>query len=437
MSSYSAVIGRVGSPPGGATDMKNYLARPLAIGAVAFTLLTGTTTFGQSLSELSLEDLMRLDAGRVFGASERQSAGHRGTGVGVVHHGRRDRPLRLPDARRHPARRARHVRERRPQLQLSGRPRLRQARRLQQPHPAARQRSSRQRQRLRPGRDRRRVRPRPGDVRARRDHPRPGVLDLRRQRVLRRRQRHHARPARRSDGSAVASRPARIGTQMVRGMRRDAACRTASTTPSRPRCERSDGVARLYFPEFDSPETNNGVAEGLDGERFGQFYGRLALQASDVHRRLRPAAQGRADRVVRHAVQRAGSNASRRPIGTRCSTRSTRAWLVRHASDAARRPTIASRTNGVYPYAGDALRRARCRRIQRCGRRCAGRVGGRMTRPLPTADADAGRRVHRQRRPEPDVRLSGDPAIRSFAIERLIAAACALRAGRDQARRSW
>jgi len=51
--------------------MKNYLARPLAIGAVAFTLLTGTTTFGQSLSELSLEDLMRLDAGRVFGASER------------------------------------------------------------------------------------------------------------------------------------------------------------------------------------------------------------------------------------------------------------------------------------------------------------------------------------------------------------------------------
>ena len=53
--------------------MKNYLARPLAIGAVAVTMLAGTSTFAQSLSELSLEDLMRLDAGRVFGASERVS----------------------------------------------------------------------------------------------------------------------------------------------------------------------------------------------------------------------------------------------------------------------------------------------------------------------------------------------------------------------------
>ena len=51
--------------------MKNYLARPFAAGAVALAMLTGTTTFAQSLSELSLEDLMRLDAGRVFGASER------------------------------------------------------------------------------------------------------------------------------------------------------------------------------------------------------------------------------------------------------------------------------------------------------------------------------------------------------------------------------
>jgi iron complex outermembrane receptor protein len=39
--------------------------------------------------------------------------------------------------------------------------------------------------------------------------------------------------------------------------------------------ERSDGVARLYYPEFDSPSTNNGIASGLDGQRVGQFYGRL------------------------------------------------------------------------------------------------------------------------------------------------------------------
>jgi iron complex outermembrane receptor protein len=37
----------------------------------------------------------------------------------------------------------------------------------------------------------------------------------------------------------------------------------------------SGGVQRLYFPAYDTPQTNNGVAAGLDGERFGQFYGQL------------------------------------------------------------------------------------------------------------------------------------------------------------------
>ncbi len=40
----------------------------------------------------------------------------------------------------------------------------------------------------------------------------------------------------------------------------------------------SDGVNRLYYPAFDSPETNFGVAEGLDGEHAGQYYGRLAYR---------------------------------------------------------------------------------------------------------------------------------------------------------------
>jgi iron complex outermembrane receptor protein len=39
--------------------------------------------------------------------------------------------------------------------------------------------------------------------------------------------------------------------------------------------EHSDGVARLYFPEFDTSATNNGVAEGLDGGGVRQVYGRL------------------------------------------------------------------------------------------------------------------------------------------------------------------
>ena len=46
--------------------------------------------------------------------------------------------------------------------------------------------------------------------------------------------------------------------------------------------ETTDGVGRLYFPAFDAPATNNGVAEGLDGEGVKQFYGRLTFKDLDV-----------------------------------------------------------------------------------------------------------------------------------------------------------
>jgi outer membrane receptor for ferrienterochelin and colicins len=39
--------------------------------------------------------------------------------------------------------------------------------------------------------------------------------------------------------------------------------------------EQRDGAERLYFPAFDAPETNNGIAEGLDGERVAQVYSRI------------------------------------------------------------------------------------------------------------------------------------------------------------------
>ena len=37
----------------------------------------------------------------------------------------------------------------------------------------------------------------------------------------------------------------------------------------------SNGPARLYVPAFDSPETNNGIAERMDGEESGQLFGRV------------------------------------------------------------------------------------------------------------------------------------------------------------------
>jgi outer membrane receptor for ferrienterochelin and colicins len=39
--------------------------------------------------------------------------------------------------------------------------------------------------------------------------------------------------------------------------------------------EKRDGIDRLYFPAFDAPATNGGIAEGLDGEQVAQFYSRL------------------------------------------------------------------------------------------------------------------------------------------------------------------
>ena len=45
---------------------------------------------------------------------------------------------------------------------------------------------------------------------------------------------------------------------------------------------RSDGVRRLYFPAFDTAATNHGVAEGLDGEGVRQLYGRLTFKGLDV-----------------------------------------------------------------------------------------------------------------------------------------------------------
>ncbi len=41
----------------------------------------------------------------------------------------------------------------------------------------------------------------------------------------------------------------------------------------------SAGADRLYYPEFDTPAQNNGIAEHIDGERLGKFFGSVGYRA--------------------------------------------------------------------------------------------------------------------------------------------------------------
>ena len=79
-------------------------------------------------------------------------------------------------------------------------------------------------------------------------------------------------------GGTVALEAGSLGTQMARasvGHAFDTGVDVAMSATF----EQSDGVGRLYFPAFDAPETNNGVAENLDGERVHQFYGQLTYKS--------------------------------------------------------------------------------------------------------------------------------------------------------------
>lgn len=80
------------------------------------------------------------------------------------------------------------------------------------------------------------------------------------------------------DGGTLAVEAGTLGTRMSRGSFGRAFASGVDLAVSAT-YEQSKGVDRLYFPAFDSPETNFGVAEGLDGERLSQFYGKLAYKS--------------------------------------------------------------------------------------------------------------------------------------------------------------
>ena len=82
-------------------------------------------------------------------------------------------------------------------------------------------------------------------------------------------------------GGSVAVETGTLGTQLVRASAGHQLANGVDIALSG-MYESSDGVGRLYFPAFDAPATNNGVAEGLDGEGVKQFYGRLTFKGLDV-----------------------------------------------------------------------------------------------------------------------------------------------------------
>ena len=125
-------------------------------------------------------------------------------------------------------------------------------------------------------------------------------------------------------GGSVTLEAGTLGTQLVRGSAGHRFANGVDFALSGT-YERSDGVDRLYFPAFDTPATNNGIAEGLDGEGVKQFYGRLTFKGLTV-----TGAYGTRRRDVPTAsfgtlFNAAGSRASRRPIATRCSMPTTAA----------------------------------------------------------------------------------------------------------------
>ena len=76
---------------------------------------------------------------------------------------------------------------------------------------------------------------------------------------------------------------------------------------------RSNGAARLYFPEYDSPDTNNGVADNLDGDRFDHGFAVLTRGQLRVE-----AAYGTRDKIIPNAPYATNFNdPANRSIDTR------------------------------------------------------------------------------------------------------------------------
>lgn len=143
--------------------------------------------------------------------------------------------------------------------------------------------------------------------------------------------------------------------------------------------EESAGMERIYFPAFDTPETNNGVAEGLDGERVGQFYGQVSAKNLTF-----TGAYGRRQRDVPTASFGTLFNAQQSSEQT--TDRHTLAdleyrWSFGHSRLTARASFDQFSYDGTYPFgrAGSVPTLVATNTV--VGARWS--AGARLTRPLP------------------------------------------------------
>jgi outer membrane receptor for ferrienterochelin and colicins len=216
------------------------------------------------------------------------------------------------------------------------------------------------------------------------------------------------------DGASLALEAGTLGTVLTRASAGQRLSNGVDVAVSGT-FEQSAGVNRLYFPAFDTPATNNGIAEGLDGERLGQFYGRLRF-----NNLIFTGAYGQRRREVPTASFGTLFNEQLSPEQT--TDRHTLADLEYGRSFGATRMTFRGSFDqfsydGIYPFES----------VQEDGSALIGRnnvlgsrwtVGSRLTRPLPgrqvvTVGAEFIDNIHQNQA----VRYS-NPASELFAIDR-------------------
>lgn len=118
---------------------------------------------------------------------------------------------------------------------------------------------------------------------------------------------------------------------------------------------KTDGASRLYFPEFDGPETNGGIAANMDGDRYERYFGTVTFRGFTLQ-----GAYGSREKVVPTAAFETAFN------NPAFKTSDARGWAdLRYVREIGSQVKLTGRVyydlydyHGQYPSDGDELREA-------------------------------------------------------------------------------